>query len=114
MSLGMTFSTTTPPLEQWRPQGDRLSWSDAAWSGAAWGLAMYVSLHFFSVAIPSLERLLVLFAPAERFAQVLTQNALPLATFILLLASQAAFWALVGVAILAAFREIAWLVRRAA
>ena len=114
MTVGTSFSTTTPPLEQWRPQGDRLSWSDAAWSGAAWGLAMYASLHFFSVAIPSLERLLFLFTPAERFAHALTQNALPLATFIVLLASQAVFWALVGVALLAAVREVVWLVRRAA
>lgn len=114
MTLGTSFSTATPALEQWRPQGDRLSWSDAGWSGAAWGLSMYASLNFFSVAIPSLERLLVLFAPAERFAHALTQDALPLATFIILLASQAVFWALVGVALLAAVREVAWLVRRAA
>ena len=114
MTVGTSFSTTTPPLEQWRPQGDRLSWSDAAWSGAAWGLSMYASLHFFSVAIPALERLLFVFAPAERFAHALTQDALPLATFIVLLGSQAVFWALVGVALLAAVREVVWLVRRAA
>lgn len=114
MAVGTSFSTTTPPLEQWRPQGDRLSWSDAAWSGAAWGLSMYAALHFFSVAIPALERFLVLFVPAERFAQALTRDALPLATFIVLMASQAVFWALVGVALLAAVREVVWLVRRAA
>lgn len=114
MGLGTTFSTTTPALEQWRPQGDRLSWSDAAWSGAAWGLVMHAALNFFSVAIPTLERLLVVFAPAERFAFAITRNADPIATWLMVLASQAAFWALVGVALLAAVREIVWLVRRVA
>jgi hypothetical protein len=103
---------SSPALDQWRPQGDRLSYSDAAWCGAAFGVVMHASLHFFSVAIPVLERFLVVFAPAELFAFALTRNADPIATWLLLLASQALFWALVGVLMLAAVREAVELVRR--
>jgi hypothetical protein len=73
---------------------------------------MHAALNFFSVAIPVLERLLVVFAPAERFAFALTRDADPIATWLVLLASQAIFWALVGVAILAAVREVVELIRR--
>lgn len=111
MASAPTFPASSPALDQWRPQGDRLSWSDAAWSGAAWGLVMHASLHFFSVPIPALGRFLVLFAPAERFAYAITVDARPIATWLVMLASQAVFWALVGVAILAAVREVVWLVR---
>lgn len=73
---------------------------------------MHAALNFFSVAIPALERFLVLFAPAERFAFALTGNAEPLATWLVLLASQAVYWALIGVLILAVVREAIELVRR--
>lgn len=104
--------TSSPALDQWRPTGERLTYADVAWTGAGFGVVMHMTLNFFSVAIPSLERLLFLFAPAERFAFALTRDSFPLARFILLIASEAVFWALAGVALLALWRELIAFVRR--
>jgi hypothetical protein len=107
------FEISSPALDQWRPLGDRLSYSDVGWCGAALGIVMHASLHFFSVAIPSLERLLAVFGPPERLAYGLTEGFNPLATWMLLLVAVAAWGALSGVAILALVHEATDLIRRA-
>ena len=99
-------------LDQWRPEGDRISIKDAGWSGAALAVVLHASLHFFSVAIPSLEHLLAVFGPPEHLAFGLTRNLDPLATWMLLLLFVAAWGALSGVAILAFVHEATDLVRR--
>ena len=78
------FQVSSPALDQWRPNGDRVSYSDAAWMGVATAIVMHASLHFFSVAIPSLEPLLVVFGPPQRFAFALSSGANPLARWLLL------------------------------
>jgi hypothetical protein len=100
-------------LDQWRPEGDRLSFKDVGWCGAALGIVMHASLHFFSVAIPSLERLLAVFGPPERLAFGLTEGLNPIATWMILLVSVAVWGALVGVAFLALVHETTDLIRRA-
>ena len=107
-----SFDISSPALDQWRPEGDRLSFNDAGWCGAALGIVMHASLHFFSVAIPSLERLLAVFGPPERLAFGLTENLDPLATWMLMLIAVAVWGALVGVALLALVHEATDLVRR--
>jgi hypothetical protein len=99
-------------LDQWRPDGDRLSFKDVAWSGGALAIVMHASLHFFSVAIPSLEHLLAVFGPPEHLAYGLTRNLDPLATWMVMLLAVAAWGALSGVAILAFVHEATDLVRR--
>ena len=54
-------------LRAWRPQGESMTYADAAWLGAAWGLAGHATLHFFSAVIPELGMLLAPFRP-DRFA----------------------------------------------
>lgn len=111
-------SPSSPPvsptvLEQWRAAGgEHLTFSEVAWTGAATALIMHASIHFFSVALGGLERLLVLFAPAERLAFAVTEGAHPIGTWLLLLASVATWGALAGVVLLAAVREIVGIVRR--
>ena len=100
-------------LDQWRPEGDRISLKDAGWCGAALGIVMHAALSFFSVAIPSLERLLAVFGPPERLAYALTNGLNPLATWMLLLITVAVWSALVGVALLAFVHEATDLARRA-
>ena len=106
------FRLSSDALDQWRPEGDRLSFKDVGWCGAALGIVMHASLHFFSVAIPALERLLVVFGPPERLAFGLTDGMNPLATWMLLLVTVAAWGALAGVAILALVHEATDLVRQ--
>ena len=107
------FRLSSDALDQWRPEGDRLSFKDVGWSGAALGIVMHASVHFFSVAIPALERLLVVFGPPERLAYGLTEGMNPLATWMILLLAVAAWGAFAGVAILALVHEATDLVRRA-
>lgn len=115
MASPPAVGVSTPVFEQWREAGgEHLTYTEVAWTGAATALIMHASLHFFSVALGSLERFLVLFAPAERLAFALTENAHPIGTWLLLLASVAVWGALVGVVLLAAVREVVWLVRRVA
>lgn len=99
-------------LDQWRPEGDRISIKDAGWCGAALGIVVHAALHFFSVAIPSLERGLAVFGPPERLAFGLTDGLNPLATWMLLLLSVAVWGALGAVAILALVHEATDAVRR--
>lgn len=106
-----TYPLSSDVLDQWRPNGDRLSYNDVGWSGAAVGVVLHAALHFFSVAIPSLERLLVVFGPPERLAFGLTEGFNPLATWFLLLLSVAAWGAFSGIAILAAVHVTTDLVR---
>jgi hypothetical protein len=77
----------------WRPNGDRLSYSDAGWIGASGGVVMHAALNFFSVAIPSLEPLLAPFSPAQNFAFALTANVAPLGRWLMLLLCEGVFWA---------------------
>jgi hypothetical protein len=51
-------------------------------------------------------------ASAQRFAFAITRGTFPLATWLVLILSEAAFWALAGVALLAVWRELVALVRR--
>lgn len=104
--------SSTPASDLWRPTGDRLTYADVGWTGAAWGVAMHATLSFFSVAMPTLRPLVALFAPAERFAFAITEQAAPMARWLVLITVQAVFWALVGIAALAAWREIEALVRK--
>jgi hypothetical protein len=108
-----SFDVSSPALDQWRPNGDRLSYKDVGWCGAALGIVMHAALNFFSVAIPSLERLLAVFGPPERLAFGLTEGANPLATWMLLLLAVAAWGAFAGIALLALVHEATDLVRRA-
>lgn len=96
------YRLSSDVLDQWRPDGDRLSYKDVGWSGAAVGIVMHAALHFFSVAITSLEPLLVVFGPPERLAFGLTEGFNPLATWMLLLLAVAAWGAFSGIALLAA------------
>lgn len=105
------YRLSSDVLDQWRPNGDRLSYKDVGWSGAAVGIVMHASLHFFSVAIASLERALAIFGPPERLAFGLTAGFNPLATWFVLLLAVAAWGALSGVAILAAVHLATDLVR---
>lgn len=113
MTHGARFESSHPGMDLWRPDGDHLRWSEAAWLGASAGLGMHAILSFFSALLPTLGAVLVLFAPATRFAEGLAGGAAPLAQWFVLLVSQALFWALVGVALLAAWREVVYLVRLA-
>jgi hypothetical protein len=106
------YRLSSDALDQWRPEGDRLSFKDVAWSGAAVGVVMHAALNFFAVAMPALERLLAVFGPPERLARGLTAGFDPLATWLLLLPSIAVWGALVGVALLAVVHETTDLVRR--
>ncbi|HYZ93446.1 MAG TPA: hypothetical protein VFA34_13815 [Actinomycetota bacterium] len=109
-SSGLTVQPTV--LEQWRAAGgERLTYSEVAWTGTAVALIVHASLHFFSVAISGLSRLLVLFAPAERLAFGVTEGGNPLATWMFLLLAVAVWGALIGVAALAAVHLITDLVR---
>lgn len=111
-SSGVSMSSPDV-LEQWRAGGgEHLTYSEVAWTGTACALILHASLHFFSAALTGLERFLVLFAPAERLALGLTDGFNPLGTWLLLLLAVGAWGALIGVAVLAAFREAAALVRR--
>lgn len=110
-SPSTSFPLSSPPLDQWRPEGDRLSYKDVGWSGAAVGIVIHAALHFFSVAIPALERLLVVFGPPERLAFGLTEGFNPLATWMLLLLTVAAWGAFSGVAWLAAVHVVTDAVR---
>jgi hypothetical protein len=105
------YRLSSEALDQWRPNGDRLSYKDVGWCGAALGVVMHASLHFFSVAIPSLERFLVVFGPPERLAFGLTDGLNPLGTWLLLLVSVAAWGAFAGIALLALVHETTDLVR---
>jgi len=109
-----SLPNSSPALDQWRPTGEKLTYADVAWTGAGVGVVMHATLNLFSVAIPSLERLLFLFAPAQRFAFALTRDSFPLATWLVLILSEAVFWALAGVALLALWRELVAFVRRVA
>ncbi len=111
MTHGARFEPSHPGMDLWRPDGDHLRWSEAAWLGASVGVGMHAILSFFSAVLPSLEAVLVLFAPATRLAEGLTAGAAPLGQWFVLLLSQGFFWALVGVALLAAWRELVYLVR---
>lgn len=111
MTHGARFEPSHPGMDLWRPEGDHLRWSEAAWLGASAGLGMHAILSFFSAVLPSLQVVLVFFAPATRFAEGLTAGAAPLGRWFVLLLSQAFFWALVGLALLAAWREVVHLVR---
>lgn len=111
MASGAPIRPSSPGMDTWRPQGDTITYGDAAWAGAAWGLAGHATLHFFAIPLPSLEPLLVVFAPAERLAFGLTQNATPLARWFVLLVSVALFWSLVGVGVRAAAHEIGATIR---
>jgi hypothetical protein len=113
MASPAQFRVSSDVLDMWRPNGDRLSYADVGWSGAALALVSHAALHFFSVAIPALERLVVLFAPPETFAIGLTRGYNPLATWLLLLVTVAAWGALLGIALLAAMHEATDFVRRA-
>lgn len=96
------YHLSSDVLDQWRPDGDRLSYKDVGWSGAAVGIVVHAALHFFSVAMPSLERLLLVFGPPERLAFGLTDGFNPLATWMVLLLAVAAWGAFSGIALLAA------------
>lgn len=108
------FEPSRPGMELWRPNGDHLTWSEAAWLGASTGLALHAMLSFFSALLLSLRPILVVFEPATRLAEGLTAGATPIVQWFALLIFQGIFWALVGVALLALFREIAHLARGSA
>jgi hypothetical protein len=95
------FSVSSEAADLWRPNGDRLSYSDAAWCGASFGIVMHAALNFFSVAIPSLEGLLVLFAPAQSFAFAVTSADNPLGRWLALIVCQGVYWAIISVVLLA-------------
>jgi hypothetical protein len=106
-------SSSSPVFRQWRAAGgEHLTFSEVGWTGAAAALTMHAALHFFSVAVAGLERLLVLFAPAERLAFALTGGAHPMGRWLLLLAAVAVWGALGGIVLLSAAREIAAVARR--
>lgn len=113
MASPAQFRISSDALDMWRPNGDRLSYSNVGGSGAALALVAHAALHFFSVAIPALERLLFVFALPETFALGLTRGYNPLATWLLLLLTVAAWGALLGIATLAAVHEATDLARRA-
>lgn len=106
MAHGTEVRTSHPAMDAWRPQAERMTYGDAGWLGAAWGLAGHATIHFFSVPIPWMERLLVLFAPAENLAFGLTRSAAPIGRWALVLVSVAVFWAIAACGILGAWREI--------
>ena len=99
-------------FDQWRPNGDRISYKDAAWSGASLGIVLHATLHFFSIAIPSLDRFLFLFGPPERFASAIA-HANPLATWLSLMILLAMWGCLAGVVLLALVHGLTDLVRSA-
>jgi hypothetical protein len=104
---------SSPALDQWRNErGERLTYSEVAWCGAAVAIVAHASIHFFSVALPSLEGLLTLFAPPERLAFGLTEGGNPLGTWMLLLIAVGAWGSLIGVALLSAVHEATDIVRR--
>jgi hypothetical protein len=104
------FTVSSDVLDQWR--GERLTYSEVGWTGAAVALVTHAALHFFSVAIPALERGLALFGPPERLAFGLTGSATPLGRWLFLIVSVAVWGALIGVGILSAAHEIGDLFRR--
>jgi hypothetical protein len=108
------FQISSPALDQWRPNGDRLSYSDAAWMGVATAIVMHAALHFFSVAIPSLESLLIVFGPPERFAFALSSGTNAIARWLLLLLSVAAWGGFIGLGLLVVVHEVTDVFRRAA
>lgn len=105
------FSVSSEAADLWRPNGDRLSYSDAGWIGASGGIVMHAALNFFSVAIPSLEPLLAPFAPAQSFAFALTANVAPLGRWLMLLLSEGVFWAIVAMLLLAVVHGVTDLIR---
>ena len=109
-----SFELSSPALDQWRAEkGERLTYSEVGWVGAATALIAHATLHFFSVALPALDRLLVVFGPPERLAFGITSEVNPLATWLLLILAVAAWGALIGAALLSAVHEATDLVRRA-
>jgi hypothetical protein len=112
-SPSSTFPVSSPALDQWRGEaGERLTYSEVAWTGAATALIAHATLHFFSVALPALDRLLVVFVPPEQLAFGLTRGVNPLATWLLLILAVAAWGAFIGVALLSAVHEATDIVRR--
>jgi hypothetical protein len=108
-----SFPVSHPVLELWRAEGgQRLTYSEIAWVGAATAMVGHASLHFFSAAIYGLERLLVVFAPPERFAFGLTEGGDPIATWIVLLTAVGVWGAIVGVTLLATAHGATDFVRR--
>ena len=113
MASPSMLELSSPALDQWRAEGgQRLTYSEVGWCGAAVAIVAHASIHFFSVALPPLERLLALFGPPERLAFGLTQGANPLATWLLLLLAVGAWGSLIGVAVLSAVHEATDVVRR--
>ena len=112
-SPSSTFPVSSPALDQWRAEaGERLTYSEVAWTGAAVALITHATVHFFSVAIPALERLLIVFGPPEQLAFGITREINPLATWLLLILAVATWGALIGVALLSAVHEATDGVRR--
>jgi len=93
------------------PHDRPLTPGEAARGGAVWGVAMHAILSFFSLAIPGLGRILVVFQPAERLALVGLASAPPLARWLALIVFQGVFWALASVALLGIWRECVALAR---
>jgi hypothetical protein len=107
------FPVSSDALEQWRAAGgERLTYSEVAWAGAATSIVAHACLHFFSVAISQLERLLIVFAPAEAFAFGLTEGSAPIARYLLLLLTVGVWGALIGIALLSAAHELTDVFRR--
>lgn len=102
----------TPVDQLWRP-GDRMTYGEAAWLGAALGVAFHAMLSFFELWFPGLRAVLVVFVPAERIAYGLAAGGSPYQRWVLLLLSLGTFGALACVALAAASREGAAIVRAA-
>jgi hypothetical protein len=106
------FPISSDALEQWRNGGgERLTYSEVGWIGASVSVVMHATLSFFSVVIADLERLLVVFAPAQRFAFELTEGSEPLARWLALLFTLAIWGALIAVSLLATVHELTDAVR---
>ena len=108
-----TLPLSSDALDQWRAErGERLTYSEVGWVGASVAIVAHATIHFFSVAIIALDRLLVVFGPAERFAFALTEGSAPIARWLLLLLSVGVWGALIAVALLSAVHEATDAVRR--
>jgi hypothetical protein len=108
-----TLPLSSDALDQWRAErGERLTYSEVAWVGASTAIVAHATLHFFSVVIVGLDRLLFAFAPAERFAFALTEGSTPLARWLLLIVSVGVWGALIGIALLSLVHELTDGVRR--
>jgi hypothetical protein len=108
------FPISSDALEQWRAAGgERLTYSEVGWTGTAVALVAHATLHFFSVVISALDPLLAAFALPEHFAFALTKSSAPIARWLVLEFSVAAFGALVGIGLLALVHEATDLARRA-